>query len=49
MLTTLAGLDTDLRDAGIASPAIIVAGEVAALASLPVSRPCRAGSAGSSS
>jgi uroporphyrin-III C-methyltransferase len=48
MLTTLGRLDADLREAGIASPAIIVAGEVAALAGVPVSRPCRAPSARSS-
>lgn len=49
LLTSLARLDVDLREAAIASPAIIVAGEVAGLARLPVNRPCRAGSAGSSS
>jgi uroporphyrin-III C-methyltransferase len=48
LLTTLASLDVGLREAGIASPAIIVAGKVAALANVPFGRPCEAGSAAAS-
>jgi uroporphyrin-III C-methyltransferase len=48
MLTTLASLDAELREAGIARPAIIVAGKVATLASVPVRRPCETGSAAAS-
>lgn len=48
LLTHLLTLAKDLREAGIASPAIIVAGEVAALASLTVNPPGRARPAGAS-
>jgi uroporphyrin-III C-methyltransferase len=48
LLTRLSTMERVLREAGIASPAIIVAGEVAALASLPVNRSWRARPAGAS-
>jgi uroporphyrin-III C-methyltransferase len=48
LLTTLATLEEDLHRAGIASPAIIVVGKVAALANASFSRPCEAGSAAAS-